>query len=115
VLETPDFSRKCITAGLRVRRLHPWAFRQLQGFVTYQAAEFGIAMALADWACTSKFCSLRGQTGSPMNRRFVGCVAGRESDVNATLNHARLGEGARAPRADANRPNVGETGNHVGL
>jgi hypothetical protein len=43
-----------------------------------------------------------------MKHRF-GWGRPAHSDVNAALNHARLGDRAPAPRADANRPHVEET------
>jgi transposase len=103
------------TAGLRVRTMHRRAFRQLQQFVAYKAAAFGIATVLDGPACTGKACSQWGRIGSRMTHRFVCGCARRASDVNAALNHARLGERALAPRADVKRPYVEETSHHVGL
>jgi putative transposase len=76
--------RDRIKAGLRVRtRLHRWAFRQLQDFTAYKAAEFGIATIFTDPAYTSKGCSDCGQIGLRVKHRFV-CKCGRRahSDVN---------------------------------
>jgi putative transposase len=108
--------RKRITAGLRARsRLHRWAFRQLQEFVAYKAADAGIATQFTVPAYTRKICSECGQIGSRV-KECVTCNCGRRphSDVNAASNHALLGKTALSPRADVNRPYVEEAG-HVGL
>jgi IS605 OrfB family transposase len=102
--------RSRIKAGKRLRsRLHRWAFRQLQGFVAYKAAEFGIATIFVDPAYTSQTCSGCGEIGLRAKHRFD-CKCGRRahSDVNAASNLARLGESALSPRADVNRPYVAE-------
>ena len=109
--------RDRIKAGLRVRtRLHRWAFRQLQDFTAYKAAEEGIATVFTDPAYTSKGCSECGQIGSRVKHRFT-CKCGRRahSDVNAASNHARLGERALSPRGDVNRPYVGEINHALSL
>ncbi len=109
--------RDRIKGSLRIRtRLHRWAFRQLQDFTAYKAAEPGIATVFTDPAYTSKGCSECGQIGLRAKHRFV-CKCGRRahSDVNAASNHARLGERALSPRGDVNRPYVGEISHALSL
>jgi putative transposase len=102
--------RDRIKAALRARtRLRRWAFRQLQDFTAYKAAEFGIATVFTDPAYTSKGCSDCGQIGLLVKHRLTGkCGRRARSDVNAASNHARLGEGALSPRGEVNRPDGGE-------
>jgi putative transposase len=110
VMEDLTNIRSRIKAGKRMRsRLHRWAFRQLQDFVAYKAAEFGIIVIFVDPAYTSQTCSGCGEIGLRTKHRFD-CKCGRRahSDVNAASNLARLGESALSPRADVNRPNVAE-------
>lgn len=104
--------RDRIRAGLRVRtRLHRWAFRQLQDFVAYKAADHGIETIFTNPAYTSKGCSWCGQIGSRVKHRFTcGCGRRAHSDVNAARNHARLGEINISARGEVIRPNVGEVG-----
>jgi IS605 OrfB family transposase len=116
-MENLTHIRDRIKAGLRVRtRLHRWAFRQLQDFTAYKAAEPGIASVFTDPAYTSKGCSDCGQIGLRVKHRFV-CKCGRRahSDVNSARNHARLGERALSPRGEVNRPNVGEISHALSL
>jgi transposase len=76
-----------------------------------------MATVFPDPGYTSKACSQCGQIGSRIKPRFVCDACGRraQSVVNAASNHARPGERALSPRAAQNRPDVEETGNHVGL
>ena len=100
--------RDRIKAGIRVRsRLHRWAFRQLQDFVAYKAAERGIATVFVNPAYSSKSCNDCGQIGLRVKHRFT-CDCGRRahSDVNAASNLAGRGERALSPRGDVSRPNV---------
>ncbi|HEY2529061.1 MAG TPA: hypothetical protein VGJ20_14125 [Xanthobacteraceae bacterium] len=54
-IEAPTHSRDRIKIDLRLRtRSHHRAFRQLQDFVSEQAAEFGIVTVLPDPVCTNK-------------------------------------------------------------
>jgi IS605 OrfB family transposase len=93
--------RERIRAGTRVRaRLHRWAFRQLQDFVVYKAAELGIATVFVNPAYSSKTCYDYGSLGRRVRHRFT-CDCGYQahSDVNAALNHARVGERVLSPDA----------------
>lgn len=109
--------RSRIRAGKRMRsRLSRWAFRQLQDFVAYKAAEFGIEAIFVNPAYTSQTCSECGQIGLRVKHRFTcdcGCRA--HSDVNASSNLARLGESALSLRAAVNRPYVGEISHGLSL
>jgi transposase len=92
-----------IAAGRRVRaRLHRWAFRQLQDFVVYKAAEHGIATVFVDPAYSSKTCHQCERLGRRTRHRFA-CDCGYQghSDVNAALNHAQRGGQALSPDAGA--------------
>ena len=103
--------RSRIKAGLRVRsRLHRWAFRQLQDFTAYKAADVGIVTPFVPPAYTSKACSICGKIGSRVKHRFSCDDCGRlaHSDVNAASTIARLGESALSPRAAVTRPDVAE-------
>lgn len=101
--------RQRIKGGLRVRaRLHRWAWRQLQGFIEYKARAAGLRVVYVDPAYTSQTCSVCLQLGTRNKHRFS-CVCGRlaHSDLNSSLNLARLGATAVAPRGAVNHPNVG--------
>jgi IS605 OrfB family transposase len=59
-----DLTNICanIKAGKRVRtRMHRWAFRQLQDFVSYKAQGAGLSVAFVDPAYTSQTCSVCGE------------------------------------------------------
>lgn len=82
--------RANIKAGKRVMaRLHKWAFRQLQDFVSYKAQGAGLSVVFVDPAYTSKTCSVCGAIGKRVKHSFS-CLCGtrRHSDVNAALNIA---------------------------
>src|SRR5262249_33054318 len=71
--------RERIKAGTRVRaRLHRWAFRQLQEFVAYKAAEFGIVTVFVNPAYSSKTCYQCGQIGLRVKHCFS-CDCGRRA------------------------------------
>jgi len=94
--------RDNIWAGLRMRsRLHGWAFRQLQDFVAYKAADIGIACLFGDPAYSSQDCSGCGERGKRRRHRFQ-CPHGHRfhSDVNAARNHAWRGEQMLAAGAE---------------
>jgi putative transposase len=110
--------RQCIKAGLQMRTgLHPRTLRRLPDVLADKAAAFGIATAFTDPAYTTMACAQRGPRRSPMKPRFACDSCGRRAhrDVNAASHPARLGESAVSPGAAVNRPDVEETGNHVGL
>jgi len=84
--------RANIKAGKRVRtRLHRWAFRQLQDFVSYKAEGAGLYVVYINPAYTSQTCSVCGELGKRVKHRFV-CPCGNlaHSDVNAAANIARF-------------------------
>ena len=92
--------RERIRAGIRVRtRLHRWAFRQLQDFIAYKAAEAGIATVFVDPAYSSQTCSQCGAIGRRVRHRFsCNCGYRAHSDVNGAVNHAQLAERILAHR-----------------
>ena len=102
--------RSRIRAGRRMRsRLHRWAFRQLQVFVTYKAAALGIAVVYVDPAWTSQTCSDCGALGIRLRHRFTcSCGLRAHSDVNAARNHARMGGAMALSRAAVKQPEVAE-------
>jgi putative transposase len=108
--------RERIRAGKRLRRrLHRWAFRQLQSFVEYKARAAGIAVEYVEPAYTSRTCAVCGGLGERLRHRFVcqQCGLRAHADLNASRNLARIGESALSPRAAVNTPDVGDTGSHV--
>jgi putative transposase len=108
--------RERIRAGRRLRRrLHRWAFRQLQCFVEYKARAAGIAVEYVDPAYTSRACAACGGLGERLRHRFVcqQCGLRAHADLNASRNLARIGESALSPRAAVNTPDVEDTGSHV--
>lgn len=82
--------RANIRAGKRIRtRLHRWAFRQLQDFVSYKAQGSGLSVVFVDPAYTSQTCSVCGAIGKRVKHSFsCSCGTQRHSDVNAALNIA---------------------------
>ncbi|HZY98653.1 MAG TPA: transposase [Candidatus Baltobacteraceae bacterium] len=101
--------RERIRMGKRMRtRLHRWAWRQLQQFVEYKAADVGIATLYVDPAYTSQTCSLCGAMGSRSRHRFSCKICGifAHSDRNAARNLAKIGASALVPTGDVMRPNV---------
>jgi len=72
------------------RQMHTWAFRKLQAFVTYKAAEVGIQVAYQDARYTSQKCSCCGHTQSSNRhgRQFVcqSCGYSVDADYNAAKN-----------------------------
>ena len=98
--------RANIKAGIKVRtRLHRWAFRQLQDFVKYKAEAVGIQIAFVKPAYTSQTCCVCGGKGKRERHSFsCSCGAKRHSDVNASVNIARLAEPIGTVRGAVNRP-----------
>lgn len=98
--------RANIKAGIKVRtRLHRWAFRQLQDFVKYKAEAVGIQITFVNPAYTSQTCCVCGNTGKRERHSFsCSCGAKRHSDVNASVNIARLAEPIGTARGAVNRP-----------
>lgn len=83
--------RARINAGKRVRaRLHRWAFRQLQDFVSYKAEAAGFRIVFVNPAYTSKTCSVCGAIGKRERHSFSckECGTRMHSDVNASKNIA---------------------------
>jgi putative transposase len=107
-LEDLTHIRKHIKAGRRIRtRLHRWAFRQLQTFITYKAQDLGIAVIVVDPAYSSQTCSLCGEIGLRQKHLFsCSCGFRAHSDCNAARNLARIAEGIPSATADVNQPNV---------
>ena len=108
--------RDRIKAGRRMRaRLHRWAFRQLQQFIEYKAQGVGIAVEYVNPAYTSQKCSCCDSLGRRVRHLFVceQCGLRAHADLNASRNHARIGETAVSPRAAVDTPDVGEVGKHV--
>jgi putative transposase len=108
--------RERIRAGKRLRRrLHRWAFRQLQTFVEYKARAAGIAVEYVEPAYTSRTCAACGGLGERLRHRFVcqQCGLRAHADLNASRNLARIGESALSPRAAVNTPDVGDRDSYV--
>jgi IS605 OrfB family transposase len=107
--------RANIKAGKRVRtRLHRWAFRQLQDFVSYKAQGAGLSVAFVDPAYTSQTCSVCGELGKRVKHRFsCSCGTRRHSDVNAALNIAGFAEPIGIARGGkVTRPKFAHRGLH---
>ena len=98
--------RDRIKAGKRVRaRLHRWAFRQLQVFVSYKAEAMGISVVYVNPAYTSQTCSVCGAIGKRERHRFsCSCGNRRHADVNASVNIAGFAEPIGPARAAVNQP-----------
>lgn len=98
--------RANIKAGIKVRtRLHRWAFRQLQDFVKYKAEAVGMQITFVNPAYTSQTCCTCGNIGKRERHSFsCSCGAKRHSDVNASVNIARLAEPIGTVRGVVNRP-----------
>ena len=100
--------RQNIKGGRRIRtRLHRWAFRQLQTFITYKAQGFGIDVIFVDPAYSSQACSLCGELGL-RQRHLFSCSCGfrAHADCNAARNLARIAERTLSATASVNAPNV---------
>ena len=98
--------RDRIKANKRVRsRLHSWAFRQLQEFITYKALALGINVSYINPAYTSQTCSTCGNLGDRSKHSFYcpACKAYMHADVNASKN-IRLGVPSGHHRASVNKP-----------
>jgi IS605 OrfB family transposase len=107
--------RANIKAGKRVRtRLHRWAFRQLQDFVSYKAQGAGLSVAFVDPSYTSQTCSMCGGLGKRVKHRFsCSCGTRRHSDVNAALNIAGFAEPIGIARGGkVTRPEFAHRGLH---
>jgi len=105
-LEDLTHIRDRIKAGKRMRsRLHRWAFRQLQEFISYKAEDAGISVVYVNPAYTSQTCSKCGMIGKRVKHGFS-CLCGnrRHSDVNAAVNIASFAEPIGTARAEVNRP-----------
>ena len=67
------------------RKVAGWSFYQLQQFVTYKAAAFGIAIQLVNPAYTSQTCHLCLKKGSRQGELFSCLTCGdQHADVNAS-------------------------------
>lgn len=108
--------RANIKAGKRVRiRLHRWAFRQLQSFVSYKAEGAGLSVVYINPAYTSQTCSVCREIGKRTKHRFV-CHCGNiaHSDVNASRNIAKFAEPIGIARGGkVTRPEFAHRGLHV--
>ncbi len=85
--------RKRTKVRRKQRYIHSsWAFRQLQSFIQYKAAEQGIPVVYIDPRDTSKICSRCGKVGQRSGNRFS-CTCGYEnhSDFNASYNISSRG------------------------
>lgn len=109
ILENLTNIRNNIKASKKVRaRLHGWAFRQLQDFITYKAQEKGIQTEYINPAYTSQTCAVCGNKGVRDKHKFSCNLCGRlaHSDLNASQNIASLGYSILFPTATVNLPNV---------
>lgn len=108
VLEDLTHIRRNIKTGLRVRRrLHRWAFRKLQTFITYKVLAAGIAVLFVDPAYSSQTCSLCGEFGLRQQHLFTcSCGFRAHADCNAARNLVRIAEGNPSSTADVSQPNV---------
>jgi putative transposase len=88
VLENLTNIRRRIKGGKRLRsRLHRWAFRQLQTFITYKAESKGLSVLYVDPAYTSQTCSHCGLLGVREGHSFkCSCGNQQHSDLNASRN-----------------------------
>lgn len=107
-LEDLTHIRKNIKGGRRIKtRLHRWAFRQLQTFITYKAQAAGIAVIVVDPAYSSQTCSLCGELGVRQHHLFsCSCGFRAHADCNASRNLARIAESTLSARASVNAPDV---------
>ncbi|MCZ7664471.1 MAG: transposase [Thermoleophilia bacterium] len=98
--------RANIKAGKRVRtRLHRWAFRQLQDFVSYKAEAGGLRVVFVEPAYTSQTCSACGAIGNRERHRFsCACGTRLHADVNASKNIAGFAKPIGSARAVVNQP-----------
>jgi IS605 OrfB family transposase len=100
--------RKRIKGNKRMRsRLHRWAWRELQVFIEYKAQASGIEVIYLNPAYSSKTCSVCGCLGNRVKHKFS-CSCGHlaHSDLNSSLNLAKLGGSIEPSRAGVTRPNV---------
>jgi IS605 OrfB family transposase len=68
------------------RMVAGWSFYQLQQFVTYKAASFGISVELVDPAYTSQTCHRCLKLGSRNGEHFSCLTCGdQDADVNASV------------------------------
>ncbi|MCI0381863.1 MAG: RNA-guided endonuclease TnpB family protein [Chlamydiae bacterium] len=68
------------------RMVAGWSFYQLQQFITYKAAEAGIAIELVNPAYTSQTCHQCLQLGSREKERFKCLTCGEmDADINAAI------------------------------
>jgi IS605 OrfB family transposase len=100
--------RQNIKGRRRIRtRLHRWAFRQLQTFISYKAQEVGIDVIFVDPAYSSQACSLCGEMGLRQQHLFsCSCGFRAHADCNAARNLARISESILSARASVNAPDV---------
>lgn len=89
VFEELDHIRERMRGGNKrsQRQMHSWAFRKLQAFVAYKAAEVGIAVAWQDARYTSQTCSRCGHRDRSNRRgrafRCRSCGYTADADYNA--------------------------------
>ena len=96
-----------IKAGKRVRtRLHRWAFRQLQDFVSYKAQGAGLSVVFVNPAYTSQTCSVCGNIGKRVKHKFScpDCGNMAHSDCNAAVNIAKFAKPIGLARAAVTQP-----------
>jgi IS605 OrfB family transposase len=109
VLEDLTNIRKRINAKKKVRsRIHRWAWAELQTFIEYKAIGKGIEVEYVNPAYTSQTCSKCGELGIRNKHKFS-CSCGNlaHSDLNASLNLARLGSVLTLSTGQVIVPNVG--------
>jgi transposase len=81
-----------------------WSFYQLQQFVTYKAAVFGISVELVNPAYTSQTCCHCLKLGSRNRERFNCLTCGEEhADVNASRVIALGGVACKPTRISSQR------------
>lgn len=101
VLEDLTDIRSRIRARKRERsRLHRWAFRELQEFISYKAESAGIEIRYVNPAYTSLSCSNCLTIGKRQKHQFkcFNCGLLAHSDVNASRNLAGIAASADAVR-----------------
>ncbi len=108
-LEDLTHIRQNIKGGRRIRtRLHRWAFRQLQTFITYKAQAAGLAVIFVDPAYSSQTCSLCGELGVRQKHLFsCSCGFRAHADCNASRNLARIAESTLLATATVNHAECG--------
>jgi len=86
------------------RMVAGWSFYQLQQFVTYKAASFGIAVEFVNPAYTSQTCHRCLHLGSRKGERFTCLTCGEQhADINASHVIALGGAGCKPARISAHK------------